>query len=200
MRSLTHSSENGQIMKQDRRQFIKNAGLGLLAFNVGGVATMLSPAEARSQGIGYQVLNRAEVSLLEALGETLVPTSAEAGIAYFVDFQLGSSIRETKLAVRYLGLDMSYPEFYRLGLASVDKSSWTSFGRPFVKLAEKERVELVRRMMKDKLGDWDGAPASKFYYAVKSDGADVVYGTQKGIERLGVPYMPHIVPPSDWGE
>jgi len=30
---------------------------------------------------------------------------------------------------------------------------------------------------------------------VRSDAVDVVYGTVEGFERLGVPYMPHILPP-----
>ena len=187
-------------MLDDRRQFLKGAGLGLLALNVGGTAMLLTPTEARSKGLSYQILNQSEVSLLEALGEVLVSGSAEAGIAHFVDYQLANSIRETKLAVRYLGLDSGYAEFYQQGLAALAKAASYSLGQPFVRSAENEKILLVQRLIRNDISDWEGPPAAQLYFAVKSDGVDVVYGTQQGIEHLGVPYMPHIIPPTDWGE
>ena len=47
---------------------------------------------------------------------------------------------------------------------------------------------------------WTGPPAGLFYFTLRSDAIDVVYGTQRGFENLGVPYMAHIAPPSRWGE
>ena len=32
----------------------------------------------------------------------------------------------------------------------------------------------------------------------RSDAVDVVYGTPEGFAKLGVPYMPHIMPPTSW--
>ena len=39
-----------------------------------------------------------------------------------------------------------------------------------------------------------------FYFVLRNDAVDVVYGTKDGIESLGIPYMAHIEPPSRWGE
>ena len=187
-------------MSNSRRDFIKNAGMGLLAFNLAGGIMYLTPAEARRRGINYQVLQRHEVALLEALGDTLVPGSKDNGIAHFIDHQLSGTDRETKLAVRYLGLDISYPEFYQQGSKALDNATRSLFNSPFSSLDENKKVEIVRQLMKNKLSSWDGPPAPKFYYAVKSDAVDVVYGTLQGIERLGIPYMAHIYPPNDWGQ
>jgi hypothetical protein len=45
---------------------------------------------------------------------------------------------------------------------------------------------------------WRGPSAPLFYFALRSDAVDVVYGTIEGFRKLNVPYMPHIVPPRRW--
>ena len=45
---------------------------------------------------------------------------------------------------------------------------------------------------------WSGPPAPVVYLVMRSDAVDVVYGTPKGFEDLGIPYMPHILPPTNW--
>ena len=48
------------------------------------------------------------------------------------------------------------------------------------------------------LEGWDGPPQPLFYLAIRSDAADLVYGTVDAFERMGLPYVPHIEPPSRW--
>jgi hypothetical protein len=57
----------------ERRAFMKGAGLGALAFTVGGAEILLTPSEARAQGVPFRLLNANEGETIEALGETLVP-------------------------------------------------------------------------------------------------------------------------------
>ena len=57
----------------ERRVFLKGAGMGLLAFTVGGAEVMMTPGAARAQGVPYRLLKAHEAETLEALGETLVP-------------------------------------------------------------------------------------------------------------------------------
>ena len=39
-----------------------------------------------------------------------------------------------------------------------------------------------------------------FYFVLRNDAVDVVYGTKAGVESLDIPYMAHVEPPSRWGE
>ena len=59
---------------------------------------------------------------------------------------------------------------------------------------------LVTQMAGGTIAGWSGPPSALFYFVIRSDAIDVVYGTQAGFQRLNVPYMAHIVPPSPWGE
>jgi hypothetical protein len=43
-----------------------------------------------------------------------------------------------------------------------------------------------------------GVPAPLFYFGLRSDAIDVVYGTVDGFAKLGIPYMPHILPTTAW--
>ena len=63
-------------------------GLGALAFTVGGADILLTPSEARAQGVPFRLLKANEAETIEALGETLVPGARKAGIAHFIDHQI----------------------------------------------------------------------------------------------------------------
>jgi hypothetical protein len=71
-----------------RRAFMKGAGIGALAFTVGGAEVLLTAAQARSQGVPLRVLAPDEALSLEAVGETMAVGARQAGIAHFVDQQL----------------------------------------------------------------------------------------------------------------
>ena len=58
---------------------------------------------------------------------------------------------------------------------------------------------MVGKIAGGEIEGWEGPPAGFFYFVLRSDAVDVVYGTKTGFEVLGVPYMAHIEPTSDWG-
>ena len=74
----------------ERRAFMR--GAGALAFMVGGAEVLLTPGEARAQGVPLRSLKADEAETIEALGETLVPDARQAGIANFIDQQISIPI------------------------------------------------------------------------------------------------------------
>jgi len=185
---------------QSRRAFIRNSGIGLLTFCVAGCEVELTPEEARQQEIPFQVLNPDEVRTLEALGESLLPGSAAAGLAHFIDHQLNAVPQEQLLMIKYLGVSPPFAPFYSGGLAALDATAGAHHGSRFSALNEKRRNQLVGQMAQANPDGWQGPPAPFFYFVLRNDAIDVVYGTKEGVEGLGMPYMAHIEPPSRWGE
>lgn len=187
-------------MTPGRRQFLRNSGIGLLSFYVAGCRVEMSPEEARERDLPLNVLTAGEVGTLEALGEILLPGSAESGIAHFVDHQLGAAPAEQLLMLKYLGVEPPFTPFYRGGLGALNASAEAAHGAPFPDLDAAARAALVGQAATGNPDGWEGPPAPFFWFVVRNDAIDVVYGTQEGIESLGIPYMAHIEPPSRWGE
>jgi hypothetical protein len=141
-------------------------------------------------------LTTAECRTLDALGDTLLPGAAEAGIARYVDDQLGRSV--PLLFLKYMDYPDSLVEFYRAGLRALDEISKTRHGRAFADLDEKQRSALVRDLSKNTPPGWNGPPAPLFYFVTRNDAADVYYGTPQGFAQLGVPYASLKRPPANW--
>jgi hypothetical protein len=181
-----------------RRNLLKAGGLGLLLYQVDGAERWLSPREARGEAMPLSALSAVEVEILEALGETLVPGAREEGIAHFVDHHLGVPAEDSLLTLRYLDIPPPYAAFYRAGLAALDAASRKQHGKAFDELAPDAREALVAIMSHENPPGWKGPPAPLFYFALRSDAIDVVYGTVEGFDKLGIPYMPHIKPASRW--
>ncbi len=181
-----------------RRQWLKGAALGALAYSVGGTEVLLAPREARAQGLPLKVLTADERAALEALGDTLLPGAAEAGLAHYLDQQLAADPGQALLVARALGVIPPYANFYRAGLAALDASSLKVHGAKFAALAPAKRAEFVEQFRQKVPEGWSGPPSPFFYFVSRGDAVDVVYGTVEGFERLGVPYMPHIVPLKKW--
>jgi hypothetical protein len=181
-----------------RRAFMKGAGLGALAFTVGGTTSMLTAKEARAQNVPFRLLKAPEAAAIEALGETLVPGAQAAGIAHFIDQQLSVPPEQALLQARILNVRPPYANFYRAAIGSVDKASDKLNGKKFAQLTAGEQREFVNLMRQNKIEGWQG-PGGPFVYAVlRSDAVDVVYSTMEGYEALGVPYMAHIAPDRRW--
>ncbi len=187
-------------MAQTRRSFLRNTGVGLLTFYVGGCEVEMTPQEAREREIAYGVLTEPEVSTLDALGEILLPGSAAGGLAHFIDHQLGASPEDSLLMIRYLGVPPPFASFYQGGLAALNELSATNSNQPFAGLSQEVQTELVGILAQANPDGWQGPQGPFFYFVLRNDAVDVVYGTQAGVESLGMPYMAHIEPPSRWGE
>lgn len=182
----------------DRRAFLRSSGLGLLAFQVGGASLLLSPREARAEHVPFRVLSPAEVKHVDALGDTLVPGAAEAGLAHYLDQQLAAAPADSLLMVRYLDVPPPYLAFYRPGLAAVDAVARRAHGNAFEALDGAARDAFVQSLQRGVPDGWQGPPAPLFYFVLRADAVDVTYGTPQGFARLGVPYMAHIMPPGNW--
>ncbi len=182
-----------------RRDFMRGATLGALAFTVGGAQVLLTAREARAQGVPFRLLKANEAEIIEALGETLVPGARAAGISHFIDQQLSVPPEEALLEARILNVKPPYVNFYRAAIGAIDKASQARNGRRFAQLNTTEQREFVDLMRQNKLDGWQGPPAGPFVYLVtRSDAVDVVFGTMEGYEALGIPYMPHIAPEKRW--
>src|SRR5215475_11984848 len=83
-----------------RRAFMRRAGIGALAFTVGGAEVLLTAAQARAQGVPLRILKPEEAQTLEALGETLAIGARRSGVAHFVDQQLSLPPAYALLTIR----------------------------------------------------------------------------------------------------
>ena len=184
------------IMK--RRDFVRGAAAGALAFSVGGAQVLLTAREARAEGVPFRLLKADEAETIEALGETLLPGARAAGVAHFLDQQLSVPPGEALLQARILNVRPPYVNFYRAAVGAVDKSSLVYNGRRFAQLDTGTQREFVDLMRQGKLGGWVGPPGPFIYFVMRSDAVDVVYGTMEGYESLGIPYMAHIPPHKRW--
>src|SRR5712671_1034331 len=181
----------------ERRAFMQ--GAGALAFMVGGAEVLLTPGEARAQGVPLRSLKPDEAETIEALGETLVPDARKAGIANFIDQQISIPAEEALLEARILNVRPPYANFYRAALGAIDRASQAlNNGRPFAELSEAEQRNLVDSMRQNKVEGWQGPPGPFVYLVLRSDAVDVVYGTMDGYAALGIPYRPHSAPSKRW--
>jgi Gluconate 2-dehydrogenase subunit 3 len=183
----------------ERRAFMKGAGLGALAFTVGGAEVLLTPRAARAQGVPLRTLTADQAATLDALGETLVPGAKQAGITNFIDQQISIPPGEALLEARILNVRPPYANFYRAALGAVDRASQAlNGGRRFAQLNEAEQRDFVGNMRQNKIEGWQGPGGSFVYTVLRFDAIDVVYGTVEGYAGLGIPYMAHIMPTTRW--
>jgi len=182
----------------ERRVFLKGAGMGMLAFTVGSANVLMTPGQARAQGVPFRLLKAHEAETIEALGETLVPGAQRAGVAHFVDQQVSVPPGEALLEARQLNVRPPFINFYRAAIGAVDKAAEARSGRRFTALPAPEQRDFVETMRQNKIDGWQGPAGGFVYLILRSDAVDVVYGTMEGYASLGVPYMPHIAPTRSW--
>lgn len=189
---------------RSRREFLTQGaaagGAFLLTFDLAGCKTELTPAQARVAGVPFRTLQPADVKVLEALGETLLPGSAAAGLAHYIDHQLSGDPANSMLMIKYLRVAGPVEGFYRGGLLAADTAAHKLYGKTLTELSSEQSTALVTRMSAGSVEGWEGPPAGLFYFVLRNDAVDVVYGSQSGFAQLGVPYMAHIAPPSRWGD
>lgn len=185
-------------MATSRRAFLKSSGLGVLAFAAGKQLLWLTPAEAKSRGLPHHTLTEFEVSVLEKLGDIFLPGAADAGLTYFLDNQLATVSEESLLMLKYLGVNPPYIDFYRSAIQAIDSASRKIHKRPFFDLDQQQTEKFVAATATSNPDGWQGPPAPLFYFILRSDAIDVVYGTEAGFKRLGIPYQAHITPAKPW--
>jgi Gluconate 2-dehydrogenase subunit 3 len=191
--------QGGDIMTAiERRAFVRGAGLGALVFTVGGVEVMLTPRQARAEGVPLRTLTADQAATLDAIGETLVPGAKEAGITNFVDQQISIPPEQALLQARILNVRPPFANFYRAALAAIDNASNKTKGKKFAALTASEQHDFVGLMRVGKIEGWQGPPGPFVFNVLRSDAVDVVYNTVEGYAALGIPYMPHIAPTQKW--
>jgi hypothetical protein len=187
-----------------RRDFITNGaaagGVCLLTFTLSGCDAKLTPAQARAAKVPLHTLTAGDVTTLDALGETLLPGSAAAGLAQYLDHQLSGDAAHSMLMIKYLGVAAPFDDFYRTGLRATETAARALYGKALTDLSSQQAGTLVTQMSAGHVNGWQGPPSALFYFVLRNDAVDVMYGTQRGFELLDVPYMAHIAPPSRWGE
>jgi hypothetical protein len=181
-----------------RRNFVKGATLGALVFTVGGAEVLLTPRQARAQGVPFRVLAPQEVATIEAIGETLAIGARQDGIAHFVDQQLTQPPAHALLSLRVTETRPPFVNFYRAALGGIDRASQAQHQRGFADLTAAEQHDFVDHLRQGKLESWQGPAQSFVYGTLRNDAVDVAYGTVEGFARLGIPYMPHILPERSW--
>src|SRR5437867_10369978 len=150
-----------------RRDFIRGATLGALAFTVGGAPILLTAREARAQGVPFRLLKAGEADTLEALGETLVPGARAAGISHFIDQQLSVPPEEALLEARILNVKPPYANFYRAALGAIERAALARSGgrKTFAQYTATEARDFVDAMRQNRIEGWQG-PAGGFVLTV----------------------------------
>jgi hypothetical protein len=193
------ATRGGNIMTAiERRAFMQGAGLGALAFTIGGAEVMLTPRQARAEGVPLRTLSADQAAALDAVGETLAPGAREAGITNFVDQQISIPPEQALLQARILNVRPPFANFYRAALGAIDNASNKTKGKKFAALTPSEQHDFVGLMRVGKIEGWQGPPGPFVFNVLRSDAVDVVYNTVEGYAALGIPYMPHIAPTQKW--
>lgn len=182
----------------DRRNFIKTSTLSALSIKMDMSAAAFTPAAEKKAGTPLSVFNKIEQRTLEKLGEILLPGAAEAGIAHYIDHQISSGPEESLLFLRYMDQLLPPETFYRQGLKAVNDWAQAEHGCDFSEVPSGHAEQFVRSLSRESSVQWKGPPASLFYFVLRTDVVDVVYGTMEGFRKLGIPYMEHIKPPTPW--
>ena len=186
------------INMSSRRTFIKQSGVAL-SYLLGGTHILMTPAVAREREIELQVFSKTEVLTLEALADAIVPGAQEAAICHFLDYHLAQDAQDCLLMIKYMGLaNQAFPEFYKAGIENARLHAFNRFGKSWAELNPTDSALLLDEMASDTVATWKGAPASFFLLVLRSDAADLVYGTEEGFAKIGVPYAAHIAPKSSW--
>jgi hypothetical protein len=185
-------------INSDRRKFIKDAGFGVAVAAILGPDLLLTPAEAKTQSVPLKVLDEIELATLESAADVLLPGASEAGVGYFIDEQLSRDPNDSLLIARYLQVPPPYVGFYKGSVQALNGIAQVRHEKIFTQLPVALRQDIIASLFPQQPKDWRGPPSQPVYLCLRSDAIDVVYGTMEGFADLGIPYMAHIEPPSQW--
>jgi gluconate 2-dehydrogenase gamma chain len=202
-----------------RREFLKGAVVGGAAA-AGATATGATPApaapaqpsDAAPQAAGYSFLNLEEAAFVEALVDHMVPPDeltprgTDLGINVYIDRALaGAWGKGDRLYMQGpwkrgapeqgYQLPLTPAQLYRAGIAATNAHCHKAYGKPFDRLDEKQREEVVVGLSSGKLAFDNGLPARVFWstvYQTVMEGmfSDPIYGGNRdkaGWRMIGFP-------------
>jgi len=214
--------DSKQDSKQDlgRRDFLKGAVVGGAA---AATATVSLPQGAQAQQPaaaaaavptpeGYSFLNLDEAAFVEALvdhmvpADNLTPKGTDIGINIFIDRALAGSWGKGerlymqgpwKLGVPSQGyqLPLTPAQLYRAGIVATNAHCVKTYGKPFDRLDEKQREEVLVGLSTAKITFDNGPPVRVFWttlYQTVMEGmfSDPIYGGNRdkaGWKMIGFP-------------
>lgn len=176
----------GDAPALSRRDVLLGAGLGLITI----------PAFGQGESADYAELTTQEAATLEAFGDALLPGARDAGLRRYIERQLASNT--PLLFWRYMDYPGTALSFYQAGLKALDAESVRRFGAVFPELSGEQQSTLIGSLAQQTPPEWDGPPSALFYFVLRNDALDVVYGTLAGFQKLGIPYLAMTMPPRRW--
>lgn len=185
------------VTMSSRRAFLQASGLSL-AYAVGTQTLWLSPAQAYAKKLPYKRLTETEAASLELLADAIVPGARMAGITHYLDSQLAAAADDCLLMIKYLGVPAPYDSFYQAALQAVDQLAQNEFQKPWPSLSGEQREALTDKIAAGAIPDWQGPPPGFFFFVLRADASDVVYGTVRGHAAIDFPHMAHIKPEREW--
>ena len=141
-------------------------------------------------------LTSAQQAILSAIGNTLLPGAAEAGLVAFIEHNLG--LANPRLLLKYRDLPLDPVAFYRDALDAIDELAIRRFQTGFTMLSELQQCAIVDLLIEGDPPNWSGPPANEVFTVLRMDAFDVLYGTPTGYERLDLQQYVHIAPERAW--
>ncbi len=163
-----------------------------------GQTVWLTPAQAYAKQLPYKRLTNTEASTAELLADTMVPGARVAGIAHYLDAQLDAAGDDCLLMIKYLGVPAPYDSFYLAALQAAHQLAHAKYGKPWPALSENQQETLTGLIATGDVSDWQGPPPGFFFFVLRADASDVVYGTVSGHANIDFPHMAHIQPVQEW--
>ena len=217
-----HAKDHAQDQAKDqglgRRDFLKGAVVGGAAAATTTTGLDLAtqaqaqPAAAVPAGTGYSFLNLEEAAFVEALVDHMVPADAltpkgtDIGINIYIDRALAGAWGKGdrlynqgpwKPGVPSQGyqLPLTPAQLYRAGIAATNAYCGKTYGKPFDRLDEKQREEVLLGLSSGKVAFDGGLPARVFWTTVYQNVmegmfSDPIYGGNRnkvGWELIGFP-------------
>ncbi|NOX50805.1 MAG: gluconate 2-dehydrogenase subunit 3 family protein [Gammaproteobacteria bacterium] len=182
-----------------RRRFLNASALGVATITAAACAPAGTADRKPATVTARPLLTSQALQTLSHVCERLVPGASEGGVSVYVSQQLARDPTNNLLMLQYLGIaHAEHVGFYRAGLSGIEGASQFLFQKPCCSLSSSETDGLIKRLLADEFTDWSGAPSSFFLFVIRADACDVVYGTKKGFEHVGMPHMAHIAPTEEW--
>ncbi|MES2496747.1 MAG: hypothetical protein V4618_11570 [Pseudomonadota bacterium] len=177
-----------------RRDMMGQSAAALVLASIGGTTAWMSAAEAGARGAALRRLTEGEAAWIAGLGEAIAPPSRAAGLVHYLDHHLALPAGESLLALRYLDVAPPWLDFYRPALASLVRIH----GAVPPPADDARWAPILAGLGGPDPAGWQGPPSGLFLFALRLDAIDIAYGTKDGFARLGVDYLAHIEPETDW--